>query len=138
MKHKQSIFEKHFPPLYQAIAVFFLGILFMIFGLAFSSAPLTPWITAATFLLLYSILNSIKSLETPDLNHYWSRSISYYMLLLFALGTVASLVSGISVRDAASIKWIFFVLTISYLVFLSIMRLIRTLIAYFKQEDDNF
>ena len=66
---------------------------------------------------------------------YWGRSIYCYMGLAAVSGLFAYLTSSLSINEAGSYKWIFFVLTIGYLVFLSIMSLMRKVVEFAQKEE---
>jgi hypothetical protein len=130
-------------PMYQAVLIF--SIAFFLAGLEkltnvlgiLDSEPNSPWIIMTSFILFFSIANSILSLRTPNLNKYWAISIVSYIALLAFSGLVATFLSGLSFDEAGSFRWLFMVLTLGYLVFLSVVRLIRRIVEYAIKQDDD-
>jgi hypothetical protein len=140
---RQSFLNRLDNPIYQALSIMLLGILIVataklldIVGVV-DLAPRFPWLISASFLLLYALLNSIFGLQVKETNQYWQYSIYSFIGFLFASAGVAYLFSGIAIGDAASYKWIYFVLTIIYLVFISIVRLMRFIVYLAQKQDKN-
>jgi cation transport ATPase len=128
-------------PSKQALATYlFLLILIIIFKLlAFANiSPFSerlPWIISGSFLLLFGIFNSLFSVAAPVYNKYWSRSIFSYMALAIISALTAYFFSGISINDAGSFRWIYIVLTFSYLIFLSIVGFIKVIVEIAQRKD---
>jgi uncharacterized protein YacL len=120
-------------------AGFILG--FLLLGLAIKSmAPgnmgaRLPWITSTAMILLFAVFNSVFCLMAANATQYWNRSLISYLLLLGFGGLVAWLVSGIPISDAGSFKWLFMVISLSYLVFISIVNLIKVIVAFAEKEE---
>ncbi len=98
---------------------------------------LFPWMTAASFLLFFSVFNSVLSLSAKNMNTYWGRSIYCFMGLAALTGLMAYLFSSVSISNAGSFRWIFIVVTIGYLVFLSIMTFMRKIVEFAQKEEWN-
>ncbi len=96
-----------------------------------------PWLTAASFLLVYAIFNAVFSLSSKNIDHYMGRSILAFLALVAVSWLLARLISGIPINEAGTYRWIFFVLGFCYLVFLSIMGLIKRIVAYAQREEWN-
>jgi len=140
---KQSFFEKAYNPFLQGGLVFgaalvciILGKLIQWTGLAEVDARF-PWTVAATFLLFFALFNSIFSLSSKKLEKYWSRSIVSFIALAVVSGLAAWLFSSLTINEAGSFRWIFFVLTVGYLVFLSVMGFAKTIVEYAQKEEWN-
>ena len=117
-----SIFDKGLNPVLQA-SITFGGVI--VFILCAKLVKLTgliyvpdrfPWMTAASFLLLFAMFNSVFSLSAENMLKYWGRSIYSYLGLAFASGLAAYFFSALSIDEAGSYRWIYVVLTIGYLV----------------------
>lgn len=140
---KMSIFEKSDNPIYQALMVY-LGALAVMIG-AFlikitglmSIQQKFPWMTAGAFMLFFAMFNSIYALSTKNMMQYWARSIYSYMGLAVVSGLTAYLFSSLSINEAGSFRWIYVVLTIGYLVFLSIMTSVRRIVEFAMKEEWN-
>jgi hypothetical protein len=101
--------------------------------------PLTFWVISGTGMLVYALFSSIISLSvTGDMNNYWSRSTGSYAVLSVIGGCFAWFFSGLILSEAASIKWIFMVVTFGYLLFLSLMRFMRKVVFLAQQEDNRW
>ncbi len=103
------------------------------------ASPLSFWVVSGTGMLVFALFSSIISLSiTTDMNAYWSRSTGAYAVLSVIGGCFAWFFSGLILGDAASIKWIFMVVTFGYLLFLSLMRFIRKVVFLAQQEDNRW
>jgi len=128
-------------PKLQLVVILLIMIVFVAIGKAMeafglsASEPLFPWTVAASMLLLFSVFNCAFSLSAKDANKYWLHSIIVYVLLCIATAVIAYLITDISINDAKSIKWIYFVFTFGYLVFLSIVNLVKLIVRLAKKED---
>ena len=138
---EESIFSKELDPFKQAAGVF-IGTLFMM--LLFKSFEwigvsrdnsLLPWTMSASGLLFFAILNSVMSLAYKNQSQYWLRSILAYILLV-AIGSLFSyFVTGVSISEAQSFRWLYIVFTIGYVVFIAIVRLIRKIVIIAQKQD---
>ncbi|MCO6488292.1 MAG: hypothetical protein J5I98_07745 [Phaeodactylibacter sp.] len=138
-----SIFDKGLNPVLQA-SITFGGVI--VFILCAKLVKLTgliyvpdrfPWMTAASFLLLFAMFNSVFSLSAENMLKYWGRSIYSYLGLAFASGLAAYFFSALSIDEAGSYRWIYVVLTIGYLVFLGIMAFMRQIVEFAQREEWN-
>ncbi|MEM9919235.1 MAG: hypothetical protein AAF990_14125 [Bacteroidota bacterium] len=140
---KSSFFENAYNPILQALVVLGFVIVFILGGRLcnyfkiIESGPLFPWMASASFVLFFAMFNSIFSLSAKDLNNYWSRSIMSFMGLAIVSGFVAYFFSNVSIRDAGSYQWIYLVLTIGYLVFLSMMGFMKRVVEFAQREEWN-
>jgi hypothetical protein len=96
---------------------------------------LTYWIIAAAFILFYAAFNSLLSLSSKDPNSYWGQSILGYAAVVILTGFAAYFFSGLSIYEAASMKWIYMVLTLVYIIFLTIVRLMRKIVEIAIKQD---
>lgn len=139
----KSIFERSVDPVHQALAVFAAGVLITLLGkLAQVSgmtavSPLFPWMTAASFMLLFAVFNAVLSVASPNMMKYWGRSIYSFMGLALASGLVAWLFSSLSIDQAGSYRWIFIVVTFGYIVFLGMMAFLKNIIEFAQREEWN-
>ncbi len=138
-----SIFDRAFSPFLQASITFGGVILFILVsklvkltGLAYVPERF-PWLTAASFLLLFAVFNSVFSLSAENMLKYWGRSIYSYLGLAFASGLAAYLFSSLTIDEAGSYRWIYVVLTIGYLDFLGIMAFMRRIVEFAQREEWN-
>ncbi|MEE9373096.1 MAG: hypothetical protein V3V00_08595 [Saprospiraceae bacterium] len=136
-----SLFSKQIHPVKQAIFVFagsmvftFLFKIFDWIGLAEAQDHM-PWTMSAAALLFFSIFNSVMSLAFDDQKWYWMRSFLAFVGLIIVGGMVSYLLSGVPIGEAKSFKWLYLVFSIGYLVFLSIVRLIRKIVLIAKKQD---
>jgi len=96
-----------------------------------------PWIIVTAFMLLYALFNSILCLASRNSTRYWNQSVISYVLLAGIGGLLAWWSSGIPIHEAGSFRWLFFVVSFSYLVFISIVNLMRTIVAFAMKEEWN-
>lgn len=138
-----SIFERDIDPLYQAGGALVAVLLFDILGAGFGAATddvivnTWPWLVAASFLLFFALFNAILSATTKNLIKYWGRSIYSFLGLAVLSGLLAWGFSGLPIGKAGSYKWIFFVVTFGYLVFLSMVAFMKKIVEFAQKEEWN-
>ena len=96
-----------------------------------------PWMTAAVFMLCFALFNSVFSLSAENMMKYWGRSVYSFMGLAVTSGLLAWLFSSLTISEAGSYRWIFIVVTIAYLVFLSMMSMMRKIVDFAQREEWN-
>ncbi|RMF23736.1 MAG: hypothetical protein D6765_12660 [Bacteroidetes bacterium] len=101
----------------------------------FTLEPLFPWLVTTSFLMFFAIFNAVICLMSKDLERYWSRSMLAYMGLALLSGGLAHLISGYSIGEAATYKWLFVVVTFGYLIFLTIITLMRKIVEFAQREE---
>ena len=136
-----TFFAKAYNPITQAAVVLCLALIIMIGGKLMGASGVLevserfPWMTAAAFLLFFSMFNSIFSLSSKNMNTYWGRSIMSYAALVLIMGGLAYLFSSISINEAGSYRWIMIILTFGYLVFMSIVRFMKSIVEFAEKEE---
>lgn len=93
------------------------------------------WEVAFAILMAYALFNSIFSLSYPDKTVYFRDSIFCFAAVAAAGGFLAWYFSGLTMDEAGSFRWLYFVFGFSYLVFISIVNLMRTIIEIAKKQD---
>jgi hypothetical protein len=140
---QDSIFSRTFDPIYQALICFGAVVLVILGGKLVNLIGIMdvsnrfPWLTSASFILFFAMFNSVFSLSAKNMAKYWGRSIYSFMGLAAISGLTAYLFSSISISDAGSYRWIYFVLTLGYLVFLSMMTFMRKIVEFAQREEWN-
>lgn len=130
-------------PIYQAGLFLLAGILVTASAKVIALAGVTevserfPWLSAASFLLMFAIFNSLSSLAIKESNRYWGRAIMSFMGLAAVSGFVAYLFSGLSIWEAGSYSWIYVVLSVGYLVFLGMMSFMKAVVQFAQREEWN-
>jgi uncharacterized membrane protein YtjA (UPF0391 family) len=136
-----SIFETKIDPLYQAGGSLAAAFLFMLVGSAVSAGTEDvvtskwPWLCATSFLLFFAVFNAIMSATSKALMKYWGRSIYAFLGLAVISGLLAWGFSGLSIGEAGSYKWMFFVVTFVYLVFLSMVAFMKQIVEFAQKEE---
>jgi hypothetical protein len=74
------------------------------------------------------------SLRADSFMKYWGTSMYSYMILAFCSGTAAWLFSGIPLGEAGSYRWIFIVVSVGFLVFLSIVNFMKQIVQFAERE----
>lgn len=125
-------------------ALVFAGALLLMFGGwaldklgVFPTEPLFPWSIATAFTLLFAIFNSVMSLNADNSMKYWAASMYSYLALAFINGLAAWGFSGIRLSDAGSYRWIYIVITVGFLVFLSMVNFMKKIIEFAQREEWN-
>lgn len=138
-----SFYYKAYNPVLQAGIILSAVLAVMIGGALVKATGLItvgerfPWLTAASFMLFFAMFNSIFSLSAKEMNQYWSRSMMSFMGLAIASGLLAWLFSSVSINNAGSYRWIYVVVTIGYLVFMSMMRMMKKIVEFAEREEWN-
>lgn len=136
-----SFFERKVDPVWQAIPFFGISVLFMVFTWLldktgwYQTDQLFPWSLATAFLLLFAVFNSLMSLNADSFLRYWGRSMYSFMGLAFANGLAAWMFSGVAIGQAQSYRWIYIVVTIGFLVFLTMVNLMRKIVEFAEKEE---
>lgn len=138
-KNKKN--EIHISPLIQGGIVILILLVFIGGGIILENIGVSkkdeifPWIVTASMVLFYAIFNCVFSLNADNSNQYWFQSLLGFVLVAVGGGAIAYLFTGISIYDAKSIQWIYFVFTFAYLVFLSIVNFMRVIVRFAKKQD---
>ncbi len=138
-----TIFYQTVDPVLQAVIALGAGLLITILSKVVHATgimavgPKFPWMSAAAFLLLFAVGNSVFSLAATNLTRYWSRSIYSFGGLALASGLIAWGLSSLTIFEAGSYRWIFIVVTFGYLVFVSIVNFIRRIVDFAEKEEWN-
>jgi hypothetical protein len=96
-----------------------------------------PWMTAAVFMLCFAVFNSLYSLKSANSALYFGRSIYAFLGLAVGTGMMAYVLSGLSISEAGSYRWIFIVVTISYIIFLTMVNLMKKIVDFAMKEEWN-
>jgi hypothetical protein len=138
---QKSLLEREISPFKQVIGVLLVAIVFMGFSSLVPSSPysstngIMPWVVICGMILFFAIINSILCLGASDGNTYWLHSIISFVILLVVGGMMAWVISGVSINDAGSVRWIYVVFTFGYLVFLSIVNFMKFLMKLAQRQD---
>jgi hypothetical protein len=130
-------------PIVQAIAVLAVAILIMSLGWLFgwinpnASDPLFPWSIGSAFMLFFAMMNSLLSLRADSFMKYWQASMYSYSALALGTGLVAWGFSGVPIGEAGSYKWIYLVVTVGFIVFLSMVNFMKVIVKYAEKEEWN-
>ena len=130
-------------PPFQAIAVFSAAFTIMCLGWLskkigwLEKDPLFAWSIASAFMLLFALGNSLLSLRADSFAKYWGSSMYSYMGLAFASGLAAWMFSGIPIGEAGSYRWIYVVVTFGFLVFLSMVNMMKKIVTFAEREEWN-
>lgn len=134
---------RSFSPPQQAGLVFSGALVLMLGGVLldkmklFAMDPLYPWTIATAFMLFFALFNSLSSLQSNSFSKYWGASMYSYLALGVASGLAAWLLSGIPLNEAQSYKFIYIVITFGFLVFLSMVNLMRKIVNFAEREEWN-
>ncbi len=138
-----SIEKRLNSPLVQALAVLLIAYTIMVIGWLFNrfqpenSDPLFCWSIGAAFMLFFAMMNSVLSLRADSFMKYWQASMYSYMLLALGTALVAWGLSGIPINDAGSYRWIYMVISIGFIVFLTMVNFMKTIVKFAEKEEWN-
>ena len=135
-----SIFNRSISPFIQAATI--LGLIIVVqLGIRLLLDPqdefgkMDYWITSSAFLLFFAIVCSVFSFSSPKPMVYYGQAISSFLVVALIGGVTASFFSGISLGEAGSFSWIYTVLAVIFVVFLTIVNLIRKIVEIAKKQD---
>lgn len=132
-----SFFSKYRSPYLQAAVGLGAMFIFMLLGKIAGMDFTFPWTTAGAVLLMFSVFNSINSFTTDSMLTYYRDSIFSFMGLV-ALGSgLAYLFSSVSINEAGTFRWIYFMITLSYFGFIGIVSFIRFILGVLETEQKN-
>jgi len=137
----QSIFQKEIHPFYQAGVAILLNAVGILFFKGISSKDslvadgIILWEVSFSILLGFMIFNSVFSIQYNNRAKYFRESIFSFLLVAAAGGLLAHHISGISMDEAGSFRWMYICFTFTYLVFISIVNLMRKLMDVAKRQD---
>ena len=96
-----------------------------------------PWMVAASFLLCFSVFNSIYSLTSGNMSRYYGASVYSFAGLALISGLLAWALSSLSISEAGSYRWIFIVVSIGYMVFMGMVSFMRAIVEFAQKEEWN-
>ena len=141
---KEAIFIRWVSnPLLQAVLLFGLNLLVTTIQKLLEWSTLLvsnnhfPWLSAASFLFMFALMNSLTMLTIKEQNKYYSQSITSFVGLAVILALTAYLFSGLSIWDAGSYSWIYIVLTIGYAIIFGIISLMKNVVDFAQREEWN-
>lgn len=140
--HKPSKLTAYFSnPLFQAGLVAVMILFFSLIDLMMpdSDSLISPaagtWVVATAMLLCYVILNTLMSLRVEHIIPYWSRSVFLYIGLLAFSYAWSWFLSGQHIDDVGSFRWLWFVLTLTYMIFFGIARSMKRIVDLAIRQD---
>jgi len=99
------------------------------------SKDIFPWEMAFSGILFFALFNAIFSLSANDPSKYWMQSIFSFIGLVIAVSVSAWLLSGLTMDEAGSFRWILIIFTFSYLLILSIVQAMRKIVGIAQKQD---
>lgn len=138
---KQSFFDSEVHPLKQAgvFIVFNLIVLICVWASQRSNPELANSTLclelSLSILLTFALFNSVMSLPYENQNDYWFNSTLAFIAVGVSGAFFSYLFKGTSVLESGIFKWMYFVFTFGYLVFLSIVRAMRKIVEIAQRQD---
>jgi hypothetical protein len=105
-------------------------------GMSFETR--VSWTLNLAFLFLYAIYNVILGLMFSPTSGYWYRSILCFIGLAMLSGVFAHWISGLSIDEAGSYRWLYFVFFIVYLLIMVIILAIKKIVHLAEQDDRRY
>ncbi len=140
MDHASSLFNRNISPFIQAGFVFALILVFLLLGklgelIGMGSDETYGWLVSCSMLLFFALFNAVLSISATNRNTYWLHSVLAYVGLAALGGCVAWLYDGLTMNEAGAIKWLYFVITFGWLLFLSIVRAMKRVVNLAIKQD---
>ena len=98
-------------------------------------ASIDCWLYGTALILFYIIINCLFSFKTQDKIIYYRNSIFSYAGTLFFVVFLCYILSGKTIFEAESYSWILFVFSIVYIVFFTIINLVRKIVEIAIKQD---
>jgi hypothetical protein len=138
----KEVFEKRLNhPLFQAVVILVVAVVVMGFGWLFNFAASSPgkslfaWSIGAAFMLFFAMMNSLLSLRADSFVKYWQASMYSYMALALGTALAAWGFSGVPIGEAESYRWIYLVVSIGFIVFLTMVNFMKTIVKFAEKEE---
>ena len=137
----QSIFQKEIHPIYQAgvaIVLNIIAILIFNSSIDYETSPnggIVLWEISFSILLAFMLFNSVFSIPYNNRLQYFRDSIFCFMAVAAVGGLLAHYISGLSMDEAGHFRWLYICFTFTFLVFLSIVNLMRKIVDIAKRQD---
>ena len=127
-------------PVKQVAIILAMMVIFNLLWVIASSAGVEleqrfPWLIATALMLFFGLFNSVFSLVSADRLLYWRNSIIAYIVICATGGLLAWLFSGLTMDEAGAFKWMYFIMTFSFITFLTIVNLMRKIVDIAQKQD---
>jgi len=99
--------------------------------------PEKIWVLSATFGLFFTVANCLFSLNAKDPIKFWNQSMIAFAFTILSIGGMAWLLSGVSISKMGSFSWLYVVIAIGYVVFSTIVRLMKSIVNFAMKEEWN-
>ncbi len=140
MKAETTILRRDISPFVQGgfilgLMLFFHLIVWILEICGMDLGETISWEISLTLLLFFALGNSVFFLNTKEKGKYWSYSITSFIVVAAASIGLSRLISGFGLSESGSIKWIYFIFSFSYLIFISIIGLMRRIVEIAIKQD---
>ncbi|WP_236975661.1 hypothetical protein [Membranihabitans maritimus] len=116
----------------------------LIFGLqyAFSSSGshnenlMEVWLYGSVACLIFAFFGSVTLLFAENFKRHWNQAIVSYIVLISVHILISGLISGVGITETDNYRRILIVVTIAFLVFISIAGLIKRFETWSKRQDN--
>lgn len=95
------------------------------------------WILSCALLLLFAIVSSVFSFSSENAIKYYGQSVTSFLGVAILGAFSAFAFSGIALSDAGSFSWIYMVMSIIFIVFLTIVNLMRKIVEIAKKQEQK-
>jgi hypothetical protein len=116
---------------------FLFMLIFKLICMKYEFPNIFYWQISTSFLFFYAVGSSLICLKADDINKYFINAIIAFGILALVASTLARQFSGIALEDAQSYSWIIKVVSFGFLVFLSIIGLIKRVEIFARNEDEK-
>ena len=139
--NKTSIYQREVTPMMQAATVFGL-ILVIFFGLYLSYLfkwymydPMDIWMIGTAMMLFFILFNCIFGFNNENITIYFRNSIYSYIVLVLVTCLLCQWITKVSVFDAKTYSWILVVFSIVYIIFMTVLGLIKKIVSIDIKQD---
>lgn len=138
----RSIYQMEIKPWRQVVIILGMMVSIMLLWMGANAAGAGleqrfPWLTVTALMLFFGLFNSVFSLTSADRMKYWRDSIFAYITICTVGGGLAWLFSGLTITEAGAFKWMYFIITFSFITFLSIVNMMRKIVEIAQKQDSR-
>ena len=95
------------------------------------------WISMFAVIMVFIMFNPILGLSAPNTNLYIGKSSTAYIFIVVMGALSTYLCTKESILQKPEMKAIYIVLTVGFLVFTSIINLMKVIVEWSKQNDEK-
>jgi len=102
-----------------------------------AKSQLDYWLVSNAMVFFYSLFNSLGYFASKRKESHFQSGVAAFVLLALVVSLGSWWFSGVALMEAKSHSWILLVITLSYLVLISIVTLVHRVVKISMKEDNE-